>query len=203
MLRRLRLRSVGYDIETEMLIRLARSHRLGADHRRYSTGRSKLRPVRDTWTCLGPCSISRAFVTAATGPGGVPLAAVQGRAGPRWWSGTRQHRHGIRLDGSRHCLLLARLMRSAMWNLAGWRLIPATGDAIASISAALSNGSRRVAVAPMTPTTVTPPIDFLRAVRPGRAGAVHWMRGGNRLERVSVAARAVAGHFGNWEMAAS
>jgi glycosyltransferase involved in cell wall biosynthesis len=56
MLRRLRLRSEGYDIETEMLIKVSR---LGGRivsvpvSAVYGTGRSKLRPVRDTTrTCF-------------------------------------------------------------------------------------------------------------------------------------------------------
>lgn len=56
MLRRLRLRATGYDIETEMLVKVGR---LGGriEHVRvsavYNGGRSKLRPVRDTTrTCF-------------------------------------------------------------------------------------------------------------------------------------------------------
>lgn len=55
-LRRLRLRATGYDIETEMLIKVSR---LGGRivsvpvSARYGSGRSKLRPVRDTTrTCF-------------------------------------------------------------------------------------------------------------------------------------------------------
>ena len=55
-LRRLRLRSVGYDIETEMLIKVSRlGGRIVAVPITavYGTGRSKLRPVRDTTrTCF-------------------------------------------------------------------------------------------------------------------------------------------------------
>jgi glycosyltransferase involved in cell wall biosynthesis len=56
MLRRLRLRATGYDIETEMLVKVSR---LGGRivsvpvSAVYGTGRSKLRPVRDTTrTCF-------------------------------------------------------------------------------------------------------------------------------------------------------
>ncbi len=56
MLRRLRLRATGYDIETEMLVKVSR---LGGRivsvpvSAVYGSGRSKLRPVRDTTrTCF-------------------------------------------------------------------------------------------------------------------------------------------------------
>ena len=155
-------------------------------------------------------------MTAATGPGGVPLAAGQEPVEPvrGWWSRHALNTGTVFAVTVRGVRVLPRRVSYAIGHVGtwlAWRLMPATSDAIASNLAPLfpneSQQARRRRALDTYRSYAADTIDFLRALSasPDEARALFDLdaNGGLSLERVVSGGRGallVAGHFGNWEI---